>query len=59
MLLHTNQSATQIGMNQVSHWNNNSADDGHMTARNMHRIEIDMHEKIVRQVGYLQWLEEE
>ena len=35
----------------------NSPDDGHVAARNMWRIEINIHEKgIVRQVGYLQRL---
>ena len=35
----------------------NSPDDGHMAARNMQRIEINIHKKrIVRQVGYLQRL---
>jgi hypothetical protein len=35
----------------------NSPDDGHMAARNMYRIEINIHEKrIVRQVGYSQRL---
>ena len=34
-----------------------SPDDGHMAARNMKRIEINIHEKrTVRQVGYLQRL---
>jgi hypothetical protein len=33
----------------------NSPYDGHIAARNMYRIEINIHEKrIVRQVGYLQ-----
>jgi len=33
----------------------NSPDDGHMAARNMYRIEINIYEKkIVREVGYLQ-----
>jgi hypothetical protein len=35
----------------------NSSDDGHMAARNMQRIEINIHEKrTVLQVGYLQRL---
>ena len=35
----------------------NSPDDGHMAARNMQRIEINIHDKgTVRQVGYLQRL---
>ena len=34
----------------------NSPDDGHMAARNMQRIEINIHEKIMHQVGYLQRL---
>jgi hypothetical protein len=35
----------------------NSPDDGHVAARNMQRIEINIHEKeIVRHVGYLQGL---
>ena len=41
-------------INQVSHWYNNSPDDGHMAARNMYRIEINIHEKFLRQFGYLQ-----
>jgi hypothetical protein len=33
----------------------NSHDDGHMAARNMQRIEINVHNKgIVREVSYLQ-----
>ena len=44
----------QSDINQVSHWYNNSPDDGHMTARNMYRTEINIQEKTVRQVGYLQ-----
>ena len=31
---------------QVSHWYNNSSDDGHKAARNMYRIEINIHEKL-------------
>jgi len=46
MLLHTRRSST--------HWYNNSPDDGYMAARNMQRIEINIQEKIVRQVSYLQ-----
>jgi hypothetical protein len=35
----------------------NTPDDGHVAARNMWRIEINIHEKgIVHQVGYLQRL---
>jgi len=34
----------------------NFPDDGHMAARNMYRMEINIHEKIVRLVGYLQRL---
>jgi hypothetical protein len=38
----------------------NSPDDGHMAARNMRRIEINIREKrVVRQVGYLQRLHRE
>jgi len=33
--LHTRRSSTQRDINQVSHWYNNSPDDGHMAARNM------------------------
>ena len=33
--LHTRPSSTQSDINQVSHWYNNSPDDGHMAARNM------------------------
>jgi hypothetical protein len=32
---HTRRSSTQSDTNQVSHWYNNSPDDGHMAARNM------------------------
>jgi len=32
MLLHTRRSSTQSDINQVSHWYNNSPDDGHMAA---------------------------
>jgi len=35
---------------------NNSPDDGHMAARNMYRIEINIYKKIVRLVGSLQRL---
>ena len=35
MLLHTRRSSTQSDINQVSHWYNNSPDDGHLAARNM------------------------
>ena len=41
-------------INQVSHWYNNSPDDEHMAARNMYRIEINIQEETVRQVGYSQ-----
>jgi hypothetical protein len=34
----------------------NSPDDGHMAAKNMYRIEINIHEKELCQVGYLQRL---
>ena len=33
-------------INQVSNWYNNSPDDGHMAARNMDRIEINIYEKL-------------
>ena len=33
--LHTRRSSTQGDINQVSHWYNNSPDDGNMAARNM------------------------
>ena len=33
--LHTRRSSTQSDIKQVSHWYNNSPDDGHMAARNM------------------------
>ena len=46
MLLHTRRSSTKSDMNQMSHWYNNSPDDGHMAARNMYRIEINIHEKL-------------
>ena len=44
--LHTRRSSTQSDINQVSHWYNNSPDEGHMAARNMYRIEINIHEKL-------------
>jgi len=44
--MHTRQSPTQSDINQVSHWYNNSPDDGHMAARNTYRIEINIHEKL-------------
>jgi len=46
MLLHTRRSSTQSDINHVSHWYNNSPDDGHMAARNMYRIETNIHEKM-------------
>ena len=52
--LHTRRSSTQSDIYQMSHWYNNPPDDEHMAARNMHRIEINIQEKIVRQIGYLQ-----
>jgi len=52
MLLHTRRSSTQSDIKQMSYWHNNSPDDGHMAARNMYRIEINMHEKLC--VYYLQ-----
>jgi len=33
--LHARRSSTQSDIYQVSHWYNNSPDDGHMVARNM------------------------
>ena len=39
-------SSTQSDTKQVSHWYNNSPDDGRMAARNMYRIEINIHEKL-------------
>jgi len=33
--LHPRRSSAQSDINQVSHWYNNSPDDGHMAARNM------------------------
>jgi len=53
MLLHTGRSSTQSDINQVSQCYSNSPDDGHMAAWNMQWIEINIQEKIVRQVGYL------
>jgi len=44
--LHTRRSSTQSDINQVSHWYNYSPDDGQMAARNMYRIEINIHEKL-------------
>jgi hypothetical protein len=42
--LHTKRSSTQSDIYQMSYWYS-SADDGHMAARNMYRIEINIHEK--------------
>jgi len=33
--LHIRRSSTRSDINHVSHWHNNSPDDGHMAARNM------------------------
>ena len=44
--LRTRRLSTQSDINQVSHWYNNYPDDGHMAARNMYRIEINIHEKL-------------
>ena len=44
--LRTRRSSTESDINQKSHWYNNSPDDGHKAARNMHRIEINIHEKV-------------
>ena len=44
--LHTRGSSTYSDINQISHWYNNSPDDGHMAARNRLRIEINIHEKL-------------
>ena len=52
--MHTRRSSTHSDINQVSHRYNNSPDNEHMVARNMQRIEINIQEEIVRQVGYLQ-----
>ena len=47
------QALLKSDINQVSHWYNNSHDDGHMAARNMYRIEINIHEKLcVKLVTY-------
>jgi hypothetical protein len=47
------RSSTHNGINQVLYWYNNSPDDRHMAARNMYRIEINIHEKLcVRLVIY-------
>jgi len=43
--LHTRRSSTLSDINQVSHWYNNSTDNGHMAARNMYGIEINIHKK--------------
>ena len=52
--LHTKLSSIQSDIYQMID-TINSPDDGHMAARNMQRIEINIHEKgIVHQVGYLQ-----
>jgi len=54
MLLHTRRSSTQSDINQVSHWYNNTPDDGHMVApkhvenRNKHSWKIE------HQFDYLQ-----
>jgi len=51
--LHTRWSSTHTDINRVSHWYNNSRDDGHMAARNVYRIEINIHEKLyVKMVIY-------
>ena len=50
--LHTRWLSTQSDINQVLHRYINSPDDGHMAARNMYRIKINIQEKIVRQVVY-------
>jgi len=52
--LHTRRSPTQSDINQVSHWYNNSPDDGHMAAPKHVENRIKHTLKIVRQVGYLQ-----
>jgi len=44
MILHTRRSSTQSDINQESHWYNNSPDDGHMAARNIYRIGINIYE---------------
>ena len=44
--LHTRRSSTHTDINQVSHLYNNSPDDGHKSARNTQRIEINIHEKL-------------
>jgi len=54
MLLHTTRPSIETDINQMSHGYNISTDVGHMAARNMYRIEISVHDKIVRHVGYLQ-----
>ena len=46
--LHNRRSSTQSDINQVSHGYSHFPDDGHMTAPNMWRIEINIQEKIVR-----------
>jgi hypothetical protein len=43
---HTRRSFTQSDINLVSHWYNNSPEDGHMAAQNMQRIEINVHENL-------------
>jgi len=44
--MHNRRSSTQSDINQMSHWYNNSPDDGHMAVRNMYRIEINIHGKL-------------
>jgi len=46
MVLHTRRSSARSDINQVSHWYNNSPDDGHLAARNMYKIETNIHEKL-------------
>ena len=40
--LHTRRSSTQSDINQVSHSYSKSPDDGHMAARNMQKLEINI-----------------
>ena len=42
MLLHTRRSSTHSDINQVSNWYNNSPDYGHLVARNIKIIEINI-----------------
>ena len=48
--LHARRSSTRSDINQMSHWYNNSPDEGHMAARNMKRIEINIRVKLFKKL---------